>query len=268
MTVRPARPTIFQEHPMASMSRTLTTLAAVATVSLSSLAGAQALPSPTDIFDRYVSELGGKDAIRAISSVQQRGTLEMAAMGLSADVILASAAPNKMTMTMSIPGLGEIQQGFNGEVAWENNPMAGPRIAEGEELAARKASANFYESFGLYDLDAYTSVKVVEQTMWAGEEAYKVEMVRKVGPTSNVYFSKATGLFIGSQSTVVSPMGNLEVVAVASDYKSFGKVKLPTKLTQSQAGQDVVITFNDVQFDVVKDDAFALPPAIQALVKP
>ena len=253
---------------MLQIARPLTTLAAVAFVSLSSVAGAQALPSHTEIFDRYVKELGGKDAIMAITSVQQRGTLEMAAMGLSADVVIASAAPNKMTMTMSIPGLGEIAQGFNGTVAWENNPMAGPRVAEGEELEARKASSNFYESFGLYNADNYTSIKVVEKTTWGGEDVYKVEMTRKVGPSSNTFFSTNTGLFVGSQTTVVSPMGALEVVAVASDYKTFGSVKLPTKLTQSQAGQEVVITFSDVQFNVVKDDAFALPAAIQALVKP
>jgi hypothetical protein len=30
----------------------------------------------------------------------------------------------------------------------------------------------------------------------------------------------------------------------------------------------VVITLTDVKFDVVKDDAFAVPAAVQALIKP
>ncbi len=252
---------------MRLVSRTLSTVLAVSTFALPALAGAQALPSVTEVLDRHVQAIGGRDAVMAISSVQQKGTLEMAAMGISADVVVAIAKPNKSNMTMTIPGLGEIRQGFNGEVAWENNPMSGPRVAEGEELETRRASSNFHESFGVFDLDRFTSVKVVEKTQFGGEEAYKVEMIRKVGRPAMSYFSVATGLYIGSQTTAVSPMGELEINAVASDYKTFGKLKLPTKLSQSQAGQDIVINFTDITFDTVTDDAFALPPEIQALVK-
>lgn len=252
---------------MLHLTRAFATALTVLAVTLPSVAGAQALPSATEIFDRHVREIGGKDAVLAISSVRQKGTLEMAAMGITADVTMAMARPNKSTMTMAIPGLGEIQQGFNGEVAWENNPMAGPRIAEGEELETRKAAAGFAEAFGIYDPSKYASVTVLERATFAGEEAYKVELKRSVGPTVLSYFSVASGLFIGSQTSVVSPMGTIEVNAVAGDYKTFGKLKMPTRLTQSQAGQDITITFTDITFDTVAQDAFALPPAIQALVK-
>jgi outer membrane lipoprotein-sorting protein len=252
---------------MLQLTRAIATAFTVAAVTLPSLAQAQALPSATEIFDRHVQEIGGKDAVLAISSIRQKGTLELAAMGITADVTMAMARPNKSSMIMAIPGLGEIQQGFNGEVAWENNPMAGPRIAEGEELETRKAAAGFSESFGIYDPARYESVQVLEKTTFAGEEAYKIELKRKVGPAVLSYFSVASGLFIGSQTSVVSPMGTIEVNAVAGDYKTFGKIRMPTKLMQSQSGQDITITFTDITFDTVTDDAFALPPAIQALVK-
>ncbi len=252
---------------MQQFTRVIAAAFTVTTLALPALAGAQALPSVTEVFDRHIAAIGGREAIMQLSSVQQKGTMEMAAMGISADVVIAMAKPNKSTMTMSIPGLGEIQQGFNGEVAWGNDPMSGPRISEGAELEARKASANFHESFGIYDTEKFTSIKVLEKTQYGGEEAYKVEMIRKVGPSSMAYFSVASGLFIGSQTTAVTPMGSMEINAVAGDYKPFGAIKMPTKLSQSQAGQDIMITFTDITFDGVKDDAFALPPAIQALVK-
>ncbi len=253
---------------MKQLSRALAVAFTVTAITLPAALGAQALPSAQEVLDRHVQAVGGRDAIAAISSVQQKGTLELTAMGMSAELQLAIAKPNKMAMKMTIPGLGEMQQGFNGEVGWDDNPMTGPRLAEGEELANRKESASFSESFGVYDPERFTSMEVMEKTQYAGEEAYKVKMVRKTGRPSMEYFSVATGLRIGSQSVTPTPMGDVEVNAVLSDYKQFGSVKLPTKLSQSQAGQDVVMTFRDITFNTVTDDAFAIPAAVQALIKP
>jgi hypothetical protein len=253
---------------MQQITRALTAAFAVTVLSLPSSAGAQALPTVTEVLDRHITAIGGRDAALSVNSIQQRGTLEMAAMGISAEVTMVAAKPNKSAMLMSIPGLGEIQQGFNGEIAWSNDPMSGPRLAEGEELATRRASANFEEAFGIYDMEKFTSITVVEKTLFGGEDAYKLEFVRKIGPKVLTYYSVATGLYIGSQTSIVSPMGTVDVNAVASDYKQFGKLKLPTRIAQQQAGQDVVITLNDVKFDEVKDDAFAVPAAVQALIKP
>lgn len=253
---------------MKHLTRALVAAFTVTTITLPSLASAQALPTAQEVLDRHITAIGGKDAVMAISSLEQRGTLELAAMGISAELSMAAAKPNKMAMTMSIPGMGEMQQGFNGEVGWDNNPMSGARLAEGEELTNRKESASFAESFGLFDPAKFTSMEVVEKTQYAGEEAYKVKLVRKVGRPSMEFYSVASGLRIGSQTTAVSPMGEIEINAVLGDYKQFGTVKMPTKLSQSQAGQDIVMVFSDVKFNEVKDDAFALPEAVKALVKP
>jgi hypothetical protein len=257
---------------MRHLSRGLTTAITAATTAVAllagpSAAGAQSLPSATEIFERHVQAIGGRDAIMAISSMQQKGILEISAMGISADVTMAISRPNKSTMTMTIPGLGEIRNGFDGTVAWDNNPMAGPSVAEGEMLEARKASADFNQSFGIYDASTFDSVTVLERTTFGGEEAFKVAVKRKVGPLVHVYYSVATGLYVGTQSSIPSPMGTVEVNAVVSDYKTFGGLKLPTRIAQTQAGQDVSITFSDITFNGVADAAFALPPEIKALVK-
>ena len=46
-------------------------------------------------------------------------------------------------------------------------------------------------------------------------------------------------------------MGDIEINAVVSDYKEFNGVKMPTKMAQSQAGQDIVMTFSDIKFNTV-----------------
>ncbi len=253
---------------MQQLKRALVAAFAVTMITLPATASAQALPAAKDLIDKHVQAIGGRDAIMKLTSVEQKGIMEMAAMGIAAEFTVSAAKPNKMAMHMTIPGMGDIQQGFNGEVGWNADPMQGPRIAEGEELVNRKESADFLESFGVFDAAGFTSMETVEKTMFAGEDAYKVKLVRKNGRESSEFFSVASGLRIGSQSKVVSPMGEVEINATVSDYKDFNGIKMPTRLAQQQSGQDIVMTMNVITFNAVTDEAFALPPAVNALVKP
>lgn len=253
---------------MKQLSRALVAAFSVSTLTLPALLGAQAMPTAASVVARHVEAIGGKDAVMKISSVHQQGTMEMPGMGLSAEMSLYAAAPNKQSVNMVIPGIGEILQGYNGEYAWNADPMSGPRLADGAELGNRAESAIFLESFGIFDATDFTSMEIVEKSLFAGEEAYKVKFVRKSGSESYEFYSVASGLRVGSQSEAVSPMGTIQINATVSDYKDFGGVKLPTRLSQSQAGQDIVMTMRSITFNDVPADAFALPPAIQALVKP
>ena len=36
-----------------------------------------------------------------------------------------------------LAGIGRIEEGFDGEVAWESNMLQGPRVKEGDELEGR-----------------------------------------------------------------------------------------------------------------------------------
>ena len=82
------------------------------------------------IFARHVEAIGGEDAIRAHSSMTMKGAFEMPAMGVSADAMIYLAAPDKGLIHITIPGLGNNVQGFDGEIGWSEDPMQGARLLE------------------------------------------------------------------------------------------------------------------------------------------
>src|SRR4051794_35919049 len=95
----------------------------------------EALPTVDQIFDKYVQALGGKAAIEKNKNQMAKGTLEVEAQGISAPIEIYAAAPNKSLFIATIPGFGVVQEGYNGTVAWAQDPMSGIREKTGAELA-------------------------------------------------------------------------------------------------------------------------------------
>ena len=98
-------------------------LAALIVLLVASVAAAEDLPTPQQLVAKYVEAIGGEKAIRATTSMYTTGTMEMGAMGMSGAVEISVKAPNRMLMRMELPSIGVITTGFDGEVAWMDNPM-------------------------------------------------------------------------------------------------------------------------------------------------
>lgn len=251
---------------MKSFAR-IATVASIAFLSSASAVAAQTLPAASEIVAKHIAAVGGKDAISKITSMSQKGTMEIPTMGLTAQTEIA-LAPNRVSVKQSIPGLGEITQGFDGTTAWSNNPMQGPRLLAGKELEQMKEQADFQAS-QLYSADRFSTMETQALTDFNGEKAYKVRFVRKPsGRESFEYFSVATGLQIGSEQTQESEMGTLQLTTMQSGYKQFGPIKMATRSEVTAGPNKMVMTLSDVQINTVPATAFELPAPVKALVKP
>src|SRR5438128_1305228 len=80
------------------------------------------LPNVDQILDKFVTAIGGKSAVQKQNSRFSKGTFEMAAMGISADLEVYEKAPNKQLVVINIPGIGKVQQGYNGSTGWAEEP--------------------------------------------------------------------------------------------------------------------------------------------------
>jgi hypothetical protein len=240
---------------------------ALSLLALPAVVRAQATPLPAEIFARHVAAIGGHDAVMHVSSIKTQGTLVMASMGITANVESVAAAPNRSATRMTIPGIGEMASGFDGSVAWEVNPMQGPRIKTEKETATAQEESDFYGAM-LFSSTRYQSTETVGQVDFAGEKAWQVKTVLKSGRVVNEYFSVASGLKIGSQARQESAQGTLDVVIIESGYKQFGDLKLPTRSEMITGPQKMVVTITNIIIGDVSPTAFALPDPVKALVKP
>lgn len=245
----------------------IATIASVAFLSSASAIAAQTLPAASELIAKHITAVGGKDAISKLTSMQQKGTMEIPTMGLTAQTEMFMAQ-NRMSVKQTIPGLGEILQGFDGTTGWSTNPMQGPRLMTGAELDQTKEQAEFQANM-LYPAERFSTMETVALTDFNGEKAYKVRLVRKPsGRESFEYFSVASGLQIGSESTQESEMGKVQLTTTQGAYKQFGSLKLATRAEVQAGPNKIVMTVIDVVFNSVPATAFELPPQVKALVKP
>jgi hypothetical protein len=220
----------------------------------------ESLPSIDQILDKYIETLGGKAAIEKITSRQISGSFEIPAMGASGTLKGYAKAPNKSLMVIDVPGFGVIQQGFDGTVAWGQDPMGGLREITGAELVTTKRDVDFHRDTHLKDLFPKLTVKGKEKV---GEsEAYLVEATPPEGKAEKLYFDLKTGLLIRHDAERESPQGAAMIESYFDDYKEVDGVKLPFTMRRVTPAFAMTIKFDEVKNNVEIDDAkFAKPEA-------
>jgi hypothetical protein len=226
---------------------------------------AEALPDAQKVIDRHVEAAGGRQAIKGHSSMRIKGSMTIPANGMSGTLELFVARPNKTVAKTTIAGIGEISEGFDGVVAWSINPMTGPMLATGEELKQKAFDADFDGALNV--ASRYDAIKTLEKTTFEGRPVYKLALTRKGGGDDIEFYDVETGLKAGAIIERQNPMGTISVTTVVSNYKKFGDLTMPTQMTQSTSGVQIVTTFDSVEFDNVDPAVFELPAPIKALVK-
>jgi hypothetical protein len=225
-----------------------------------------ALPKAETILDHYVEVTGGKAAYAKRKTEIATGTVEFAAQGLKGTITRYSSDPDKSYAIMELEGVGKIESGSVNGISWEKSAMMGPRIKSGEEKVQSMREGAFNSALNWRKMFPKAETAGIETV--DGDQCYKVTLIPNEGKPETAYFSKKTGLEVKRSTVAVSPMGEVQVEAIISDYKDFGGVLQPTKLIQKVAGQELVITIQNVKVnEELPADRFDPPVEIKALMK-
>ena len=173
--------------------------------------------------------------------------------------------PNKSVVRLTLSGIGEVLEGFDGTNGWSMSAITGPTLSQGKELEQKRFDADFYGD--LHDPARYTSITTVEKTTFDGRECYKISLVRKDLGEDFEFYDVKTGLKAGAIASRESSMGTITATETRGDYKQFGKLLQPTLLKQTAMGIAQVLTINTYEYDSVPATAFEPPAAIKALIK-
>jgi hypothetical protein len=224
-----------------------------------------ALPLARTVIDRYVEAIGGRKAVLAHRSTHASGTMSMASSGVSGPVDVYAARPNKSVVKLTLGGIGDVLEGFDGTVGWSMSAITGPMLALGKELEQKKFDAAY--DADLHDPARYKSIQTVEQTTFNGRPCYRLSLVHLDGTEDTEYYDVQTRFKLATIATRESPMGPVKVTISYGDYKKFADLMVPTTMKQSTMGVEQVLTFTSVEFDNVPPSIFELPAAIKALIK-
>ncbi len=223
---------------------------------------AQALPPAKDLIAKYVAAVGGADAFKKYKTVRVKAALDIPAQGMSGTLVILSRLPNETLMKIEIPGIGEMKQGTNGEVAWFSNPMQGSRVLSGKEAESLTEGPDPMNYLRLSS--SITGSETVEKATYDGKECYKVKHTYKSGRTTMDCFGVSDGLIVATIAKQTGPMGEIEQTTLLSAYKDFNGMKRPTTMVIEAQGMQQVLTISDVTYDDVQDAEMTLPADIQA----
>lgn len=224
----------------------------------------EALPTAKEVLERYAKAIGGKEKFKEHNSQHAHGTVQMKAQGINGKMEVFAARPNKLLMKMTIPGVGEMNTGFDGKIAWMSSALTGPMLLEGK-MGEQIATQADYDH-ALHDPADYTKMEMLGLEQFNGEECYKLKLVHRTGFESTEFFSKSTGLQRGFIATQESPLGPITATTLVTDYKKFGEILLPSRISQKAAGVETVMTMDEMEFNKVDAKVFELPADVKALV--
>lgn len=216
------------------------------------------LPTVDQVLEKYVAALGGKAAIQKVKSRISTGTFELPEGGLSGTITFYSKAPNKRRYRLEGPGIGVIEQCFDGAAGWASSPQTGLRDLSEAELAQERISADFYAPLNIGSTFSGLAVRGKETV---GElEAIVLEGKESTGGPRVMYFDVATGLLIRVTVVRESDEGPVTVDNYLDDYREVDGVKVPHLLTQIQPQYRIITHVMEVKSNVpVEDTVFAKP---------
>jgi zinc protease len=220
-------------------------------------ATAVALPSSDQLLDSYEKAIGGREAWMKINSRISKGTIEIPAANITGDVEVHQKAPDKLLSVAVVAGQA-FRRGFDGTVAWSDDPMNGLREETGAALASSKREADFYHPMDLRKL--YPKLAVTGTEKVGDHDTYVLEATNADGKTDKMYFDAKTSLLVRSQNHRAGPDGDAVYTGDIEDYRDVDGLKLPFVVHQVSDQATFTITFTEIKQNVdLTDDQFLKP---------
>jgi photosynthetic reaction center cytochrome c subunit len=225
---------------------------------------AASLPSPDQIFAKYVEAIGGADALQKVTTRVAKGSFETS-QGFHATVEIYRKAPDK-SLTILHTQNGDFTQGYDGTTAWEQNPRGQVREQTGVALENAKKNANFYRDLHLKQEYSRVAVTGIEKV--GDREAYLV-LARTAGrPPERLYFDTQTGLLLRWIKAADSPLGATPTATELEDYRDVEGAKVPFVERSVRPDGSNTFKFDQVQANVPIDDARFAKPAAKSVEPP
>jgi hypothetical protein len=209
------------------------------------------------VLERMAQAMGLANAAK-IRTVQMTGTISYPAQGIQGRYEAFYKSPNKTLIKLNIQGLGEVQQGYDGKVGWEKNPMTGLRELQGAELAQMRQSAQMGASNDLRK--TLRNPKLAGQEKVGNRNAFVITAQTTAGVPIKVYIDAQRYLPLRMDMEAATPQGKLNIATFLEDYRRVDGIMYPFTTRQSTSGIEAVVKTERIRHNVPIDDAIFRKP--------
>lgn len=216
------------------------------------------LPTAKEVVEKYVKAIGGRDALLKYKSRFETGTMELSPMGVKGTFESFARSDNRVLTKVTLDGVGELLEAFDGTVAWSSNPVQGSRVKEGKELEQTRRNSNFARDANLENAFSSLIVRGVEKV--GDRDTFVVVGSTDGLPDEILYFDVENGLMLRRDSIVIAPEGQQALSTFLEEYREVGGIKTPYKTRVKTPAFEITSITSEVKFDIVIEDSkFARP---------
>jgi photosynthetic reaction center cytochrome c subunit len=204
------------------------------------------------IIEKYVTALGGADAIKKVTSRVMKGAIT--AGGSETPIELFTKAPNKRVSISN----GQSFTAFDGSAGWMGNTGRPAREMSATESEAAGLDAEF--SLALRLKEIFPQLRRGRPETIAGVECETLNASRPGRPPVRLYFDKNSGLLVRLVRYADTPLGRNATQIDYADYREMDGVKSPFRWTLSRPNGRFTIQVKEAKNNVAIEDAkFAKP---------
>ncbi len=214
------------------------------------------LPTVRQILDRYVSALGGAEAIGRIFSRVEKADSESENQTTSVEVLMEE--PEKRVVIRHLSA-GDALTVFDGQAGWIRFPGRPTRGMQDGEVEDARMDADLQFPLHIQELFPALSVQYPEKIN--GRDAYVLLGVRDHEPLVKLCFDAQSGLLVRLVRYTQSPLGLDPTQIDYADYREVDGVQIPFRITTAEPDSVVTLQVQNVQQNVAIDESRFAKPA-------
>jgi photosynthetic reaction center cytochrome c subunit len=211
------------------------------------------LPPASTILAKYISALGGEQALRRISTRIEKGTVSFGS-GPPATVEVSSKAPDKQ-LTIVHLAQGDNAVAFDGQRGWLKSPGSQVREMHAADIEGARFDADL--QLPLHLTQIFSDFKVIQQEQIGDHKAVLVFASHGGAPPVELYFDQGTGLLVRQTRFRKTQLGLDPTQIDYENYAEFDGVMVPLHVTIHRPGRYVEMRFVEVrQNSSISDSMF------------
>lgn len=213
-------------------------------------------PTPDEVVTKYVSAVGGTDALGSIKTRQEKGTITIGGRTLPVEIL--NGAGGKQLTVVHLPN-GDSVTAYDGASGWTSAPNRPAHPIPMVEVASARVETDLQLPLHLKQL--FDELKSAPSESIGTRETYVLAGISSGEIAAKFYFDKDSGYLLRILRYAKSPLGRNPTQIDYDDYRENDGVKLPFRYTVSRPNSRMAIQVDDVQVNVPIDDGKFASPA-------
>ncbi len=206
----------------------------------------------------YNTYFRGAEASRNVRTRVAEQEVAVTTAGMQVRRVTYQQRPNLLAIEEDVPGMGQVWQGFDGEIGWAWSEVEGFRRMEGAELQQMLGSADFdgpLRLSALCPLRRWLGDKEV-----GGRQLIGIALATIEGPAGTFYFDPHTYELAQLETYVqAGANGRMRVLVEFGDYRAVEGMRVPFRTVVSNAAMRTVVTTRSIRHNVPIDESVFKP---------